>query len=267
MTGYPSSAAAQEDDDAVSAALALLEAGRYEEAEATLRAAAERAPAEVAAPRGLLGRLLLQRGAWADALPWLEQAHRAAPADPEIGFERAWCLFKLERPGEAAALLEPLRERPNAALLLGRAWLEAGHAVDALAPLEACGLPAADLTAGWCHYVTGHPRAAAACWDRWMRAGAADWGTKDALATFLFLLGGGARPSGRPERPAEPLRDMDHWFRLLVRYGRWDDVEAAIARGPALDPAIWRALRTRWGATLKREGRPAEADRLLSPEA
>ena len=38
---------------------------------------------------------------------------------------------------------------------------------------------------------------------------------KDALATFLYLLGGGPRPSGRPERPAEPLRDMNLWFRLL----------------------------------------------------
>ncbi len=255
------------EDVTVTAALAMLEAGRYEEAETALRTLAAAAPARDAGPRSLMGRLLLQRGAWADALPWLEQARHAAPADDEIAFELGWCLFKLDRPAEAAAVLEPIQARPDAALLLGRAWLEAGRAAEALAPLEACGLPAAELPAGWCHYVAGRPAAAAACWERWMRAGAADWGTKDALATFLFLLGGGPRPSGRPERPAEPLRDMDLWFRLLVRYGRWDDVEAAIARGPALDQTIWRDLRSRWATTLKKAGRPAEASRLLDDEA
>lgn len=244
-------------------ALALLEAGRYEDAETALRALAPAVP-EAGAH---LGRLLLQRGAWPEALPWLERAHAAAAGDADLAFARGWCLFKLDRPAEAADVLEPIQDRPDAALLLGRAWLEAGRAAEALGPLEACGLPAADLAAGWCHFVCGRTARAASCWERWMRAGAADWGTKDALATFLFLLGGGARPSGRPERPAEPLRDMDLWFRLLVRYGLWDEVGAAIDRGPALDPILWAGLRARWRATLEREGRPAEASRLLGAEA
>lgn len=254
-------------DPAVAAALALLDAGRYDEGEAALRAAAEDAPAEVPGPAAALGRLLVQRGAWADALPWLRRARAADPADPAIAFDLGWCLFKLDRPAEAAEALEPIAERPDAALLLGRAWLECGRADDALAPLRACGLPAADLPIGWCHFVARRTSAATASWERWMRAGAADWGTKDALATFLFLLGGGPRPSGRPERPAEPLRDMGLWFRLLVRYGMEDEIAAAISRGPALDPSIWRELRHRWAEALKDEGRSAEADRLLKDMA
>jgi len=156
---------------------ALLEAGRYAEAEAALRAAA---PADMACARRL-GRLLLQRGAWAEALPWLSSA---PPAD-DVAFDRAWCLFQLGQPAAAAELLAPLSDDPRAAHLLGRALLEAGRAAEAIAPLTACGLPAADLQLGWCHLVAGRPERAAACWERWMRAGAADWGTKDALALFL----------------------------------------------------------------------------------
>lgn len=252
-----------QEDACVAVALTLLEAGRYDAAEAHLRAAAELSPAGAEAPRRLLGRLLLRRGAWAEALPWLTRAHGDSPGDSDVAFDLGWCLFKLDHPAQAAGVLEPLQDRADAALLLGRAWLEVGRAVDALGPLTACDLPAADLPAGWCHYVLGRPAAAAACWERWMRAGAADWGTKDALARFLFLMGGGPRPKGRPERPAEPLRDMDRWFRLLVRYGREADVEAALARGPELDPLLWRGLRQRWADTLKQEGRPARADRLL----
>lgn len=249
----------------LAAALALLEAGRYDDAETAFRAEAAAPGGEAAC--GPLGRLLLQRGAWAEACPWLARAHGAAPDDREIAFALGWCLFKLDRPSEASTVLVPIQEWPDAALLLGRAWLEAGRAAEALGPLEACGLPAADLPSGWCHYVSGRTTSAAACWERWMRAGAADWGTKDALAMFLFLLGGGARPSGQPERPAEPLRDMTLWFRLLVRYGLWNDVEAAVRRGPALEPVLWRALRARWHETLQNEGRSAEADRLLGADA
>jgi tetratricopeptide (TPR) repeat protein len=251
------------DGAAVARAHALLEQGRYDEAEALLRASALAAPGHVASGR-LLGKLLLQRGAWEAAAPWLGAAAAAAPPDDAVAFDLAWCLFKLDRPAEAAALLEPLRGRPDAAHLLGRAWLEAGRAEDARPVLAGCGLPAADLDLGWCHFVAGRPDEAAACWERWMRAGAADWGTKDTLATFLFLVGGGARPSGRPERPAEPLRDLDRWIGLLARYRLVDEIVAAIERGPALDPAMWQALRPMWGATLRREGLADLGARLLA---
>lgn len=233
-------------------ALAWIELGRGEAAEALLRAAVDEAPAGFGNAHRLLGGQVLQRGDWAGALPLLE---RAFAAEPETSrFNLGWCLYKLERYEEAIATLLPLAERQEVKHLIGKAYLEAGQGATALELLESCTLPPAGLARGWAYYVTGAGKPAAACWEEWMRAGAADWGTKDALATFLFLLDGGRPPKGQPERPAEPLRDMDQWFRLLLRHKRFDEVERAVSRGPQLAEPLWRQLRLKWGVTLAKEG-------------
>lgn len=232
---------------------ALLMAGRPEEGEALLSCALAAAPPGFAAPGRRMGSVLLQRGEWESALPYLQSAVTADPGDSATRFNLGWCLYKLERYEEAEAALQPLDERPDVQHLMGKICLEAGQGERALAYLEACPLPAAGLARGWARYVAGKPQAAADCWQEWLRAGAADWGTKDTLAMFLFLLQGGRRPSGQPERPAEPLRDMDHWFRILLRYQRFEDVEAVIRRGPQLGDRLWRPLRKKWAATLVKE--------------
>ncbi|HEY9722262.1 MAG TPA: tetratricopeptide repeat protein [Oscillatoriaceae cyanobacterium] len=233
-------------------ALARLNAGQYEEGEALLRQAIAEAPPSYLPPRRTLGSLLLQRGAWSEALGHL-QAALDAGEDAELRFQVGWCLAKLERYEEAEAILSPL-EKPEARHLLGRVLLEAGQGERALACLQDCALPAATLARGWAYYLTGQAHKAAECWEEWLRAGAADWGTKDTLAMFLFLLQGGRKPSGQPERPAEPLRDMDLWFRLLLRYQRFKDVERAVQRGPELGDRLWRPLRRKWAVTLLKEG-------------
>lgn len=234
-------------------ALALLNLGRNQEAEAALEQAVAEAPAASWLPRRALGTLRLQRGDWHGALPLLEAAVAAAPGDEESRFACGWCLYKLGRLEAARERLLPLAERPDVQHLLGQVALELGEADEALRLLSATPLPAAGLARGWAYMVAGHAREAAACWDDWMRAGAADWGTKDALATFLFLMQGGRPPSGQPERPAEPVRDMDQWFRLLLRYERFDEVEAIIQRGPELGAPLWPLLRSRFAITLAKE--------------
>ncbi|MEB3328488.1 MAG: tetratricopeptide repeat protein [Candidatus Sericytochromatia bacterium] len=229
----------------------LLAAGRWAEAEAVLAEAARGGQAEAALA---LGRLALQRGAWAQAAAWLTQAREGA-TDPSAGaFELAWCQLKLGRAREAEALLADLPPGPAALHLLGRARLEVGRGPEARAPLQACGLPAADLELGWAHWLADEPREASRAWQRWLRAGAADWGTKDALATWLFLRTGGPQPDGRPERPAEPVRHLSDWLRWLLRHGRRADVEAAWQRGPRLHRGLWEALRPSWEAVLEAEG-------------
>jgi hypothetical protein len=108
--------------------------------------------------------------------------------------------------------------------------------------------------------VVDEPREATQAWERWLRAGAADWGTKDALATMLFLLAGGRRPGAAPERPAEPVRHLSDWLRWLARHGRADDVRTVLLRGPRLDPALWGALRPSWLAALAAEGLEVASD-------
>jgi tetratricopeptide (TPR) repeat protein len=232
----------------------LLAAGRWTEAEAVLRAAAG---GGCAAAARRLGRLRLQRGAWAEAAGWLERAGAAEDAPGDGAFELAWCRLKLGQATEAEALLRHLEPTPAVLHLLGRARLEAGRGPEARAPLEACGLPAADLELGWAHWLADEPQAATRAWQRWLRAGAADWGTKDALATWLFLLVGGSQPGGRPERPAEPVRHLSDWLRWLLRHGRHADVESVLLRGPRLDPGLWAALRPSWQSVLQAEGQLA----------
>jgi tetratricopeptide (TPR) repeat protein len=234
--------------------MAWLQLGRNVEGEAMLESAVAEAPAAFWLPRRALGTLKLQRGDWAGALPLLTAAHEAMPQDDEARHGLGWCMYKLDRLDEAAAVLAPLVARPDVAHLLGRIALERGDAAEALRLLDGCELPAADLARGWAHFVSGRTQQAGACWEKWIRAGAADWGTKDALATFLFLLHGGSRPSGEPERPAEPVRDMSLWFRLLLRHERFDEVEAVITRGPELGDRMWRLVRQAFGITLAREG-------------
>jgi tetratricopeptide (TPR) repeat protein len=240
---------------------ALLDAGRWTEAEALLCNAfgAGFAPA---ARR--LGRLSLQRGAWAEAALWLERAVAGTDACDDGVFELAWCRLKLGQAAEAEALLAGLPQEPPVLHLLGRARLEAGRGPEAREPLQACGLPAAGLELGWAHWLADEPHAARRAWERWLRAGAADWGTKDALATCLFLLGGGGPPGGRPERPAEPVRHLSDWLRWLLRHGRLADVNTVLLRGPRLNPGLWGALRPSWCAVLEAEGAALKAQTLGS---
>jgi tetratricopeptide (TPR) repeat protein len=234
--------------------MSWLQLGRNIEGEAMLESAVAEAPPAFGLPRRALGTLKLQRGDWESALPLLSAAIAVMPQDPETRHGLGWCMYKLDRLDEAAGVLAPLAARPDVLHLLGRIALERGDAAEALRLLDGCELPAADLARGWAHFVCGRAPQAAACWDKWIRAGAADWGTKDALATFLFLLHGGSRPSGEPERPAEPVRDMALWFRLLLRHERFDEVETVLKRGPELGARMWRLVRQAFGITLAREG-------------
>ena len=234
--------------------LAYTELGRHAEGEACLRQAIAESPPGFVVPHAVWGARLLERGDWAEAQPLLAAAHQAAPGDADVRFKLGWCLFHLERFEEAEEVLQPLSGMPHAQQLLGQVLLEAGQAGRALEPLKACPLPSAGLARGWALYLTEQPQAASEAWNDWLRAGAADWGTKDTLAKFLFLLMGGSRPTTQPERPAEPLRDMDRWFRLLLRHHRFDEVQAVIERGPELGERLWRPLRKRWGITLLKEG-------------
>jgi tetratricopeptide (TPR) repeat protein len=244
--------------DPVTEADALLAAGRWAEAEALLTPAAAGGCAQAALA---LGRILLQRGAWREAAEWLARARR--PDDSAGTFELAWCRLKLGEAAEAEALLANLPPSPQVLHQLGRARLEAGRGPEARAPLQACGLPAADLELGWAHWLADEPRDATRAWERWLRAGAADWGTKDTLATWLFLLTGGRQPGGRPERPAEPVRHLSDWLRWLLRHGREADVQAVLLRGPRLDRGLWDALRPSWCAVLEAEGAASQARALL----
>ncbi|MDB5098549.1 MAG: glycosyl transferase [Cyanobacteria bacterium RYN_339] len=244
-----------------SLAYTWLQQGRNVEAEQALEVAVNEAPPGFTRAHQLLGAQHMQRGNWHAALPLLEAAFGNEPE--EVRFNLAWCRFKLERYDEAAEILQPLAGTPEGQHLLGRVRLEQGQGEEALALLEACPLPPAGLARGWAFYLTGKPEKAAACWEEWLRAGAADWGTKDTLATFMFLIQGGRPPKGEPERPAEPLRDMNLWFRLLVRYHRFDDVEAVLGRGPQLGDRLWRPLRKLLAATLANEGQLDVALHLL----
>jgi tetratricopeptide (TPR) repeat protein len=235
-----------------SLAYAWLQQGKNVEAEAALVQAVAEAPPGFTRAHQLLGGQHMQRGDWKQALPLLERAFANEPE--EVRFNVAWCRFKLERYDEAAEAALPLAGTPDGQHLLGRIRLEQGRGDEALDLLEACPLPSAGLARGWAYFLTGKAERAAACWEEWLRAGAADWGTKDTLAMFMFLMQGGRPPKGQPERPAEPLRDMALWFRLLVRYQRYDEVEAVLQRGPQLGDRLWRPLRKALGATLANEG-------------
>lgn len=234
-------------------AAACLDLGRHAEAEGLLEQALAESPAAFALPRRLAGMMKLQRGEWSGARGLLQQAFTVEP-DDATRFHLGWSLYMLEAYDEAERILLPLAERPEVQQLLGKVYLDWGKGAPALSLLGDCPLPSAGLALGWAAYVTGDPPRAAEAWNHWLRAGAADWGTKDTLSTFLFLLQGGRRPSGQPERPAEPLRDMDQWFRLLLRYECFDDVERAITRGPDLGDRLWLPLRKKWAVTLASEG-------------
>lgn len=235
-----------------SLALAWLNLGKNVEAEQLLQQAVAESPADFGRAHRLLGTQLLQRGEWAAALPLLQRGFAVEPEEARFGL--GWCYYKLEQYEEAADVLQPLVERPEVQHLLGKVHLEAGDGKRALELLEACSLPSAGLARGWALYVTGDRQRAATVWEEWLRAGAADWGTKDTLAMFLFLLEGGKPPKGQPERPAEPLRDMNQWFRLLIRHRCFNEVERAVTRGPQLNERIWWPLRRMFGATLLQEG-------------
>jgi tetratricopeptide (TPR) repeat protein len=235
-------------------ASAYLHLGRSDEAEALLAQAVAEAPVAFPLPRQLLANLLLQRGLWGDARPLLSAALEVEPEAQETRFKLGWCLFKLERYEEAETTLLPLRDLPDTQHLLGKVYLDWGHGAKALDFLTECPQPAAGLARGWAYYLQNDPGRAAACWEEWLRAGAADWGTKDTLNTFLFLMQGGGKSKGQPERPAEPLRDMNLWFRLLLRYKCFNDIEQVISRGPQLGDRMWLPLRKKWAITLASEG-------------
>lgn len=193
-------------------------------------------------------------GRWPEAHAGL--AALSAPTDAQR-FKLAWCALKLGRPEEAlerlAGLGGPL---PQAELLRGRALLAGGRAAEARRALEGCALPAAGLELGFAHYVLGEPAAARRSWERWLRAGAADWGVKDALARFLALLDGGPLPGGAIERPEEPLEAMAAWAGLFARYGLIRELERLAGAGPRLGDRLWARFRPKLEASLA--GTPAD---------
>ena len=90
--------------------------------------------------------------------------------------------------------------------------------------------------------------------DAWLRAGAADWATKDALGLVLALIGGGTLPTSAPERPAEPVAELGLWLRWLLRHERFEDVERWVEGAMRLPAGWWVPLRREWGIALAQEG-------------
>lgn len=238
-----------------------LAAGRYKEAESLLEEACRMMP-NALEPRRQLGGLYLQKGEWGAAMEWLRQALKLAPDDASLQYQLAWCLCATECPEGAIPLLERLPATPPHQHLLGKAYLFSGQLTLALDSLQNSNLPAADLEMGWCYWLLDDPTQASHAWERWMRAGAADWGTKDALATFWFLLGAGAGPRGVPERVLEPTRHMQKWFKLLLRYQRMHDVTTVIKKGAELSPAVWTALRPALKIACLHADEPGLAEKL-----
>lgn len=204
------------------------------------------------------GEIDFLNGRWAQAYPALRERARSAPAEAGLRFKLAWCATKLDCPEEAVAWLQGLSPREaQAELLYGRALLACGRARPAIDALVASGMPAADLELGFAHYVLGQREQAKAAWSRWLRAGAADWGIKDALARFLALLDGGPLPQGEIERPEEPLAAMAAWAGILARYGLADEVERLAGSGPRLGARLWGRWRPKLEARLASAGSPA----------
>ncbi|MEB3196854.1 MAG: tetratricopeptide repeat protein [Candidatus Sericytochromatia bacterium] len=245
----------------LASANALLEQGCYAEAQQALTEAAVQHPL-CAETRHCLGQLFLQRGEWEVAAHWLDAALQRSPGRRDTRFQLAWSLWKLHRPQAGLDLLATLESTPTISHLRARLLLDLGRANDALVALSGCELPAADLERGWACWLVGQMDPAKHAWSRWLRAGAADWGTKDALAICLFLLGGGPRVPLCPERPREPIQHLARWFRWLCQHGYDGELEQLIDRGRTLPLPLWRGLQKEWLATAQAEKKPALVDRL-----
>jgi TolA-binding protein len=106
-----------------------------------------------------IGRIEAGAGRWPEALDAFEAAEKASPRGPlvaEARVERAEALARLDRRGEAEALLRPIADDPSQPLAaqasdaLGMSLLAGGKAADALATLDAAstrfaGSPSAPL--------------------------------------------------------------------------------------------------------------------------
>ena len=228
--------------------------GRGDEAIAQLRTATEQAPAEYANAHVEMGALLMERGAFAEAGPFFEEAYRRSPADPGVALKLAWCLYKLARFERAEAVLRDRASEPQADLLLARLLLDTGRAEQALALLAKNVLPGALLTLGWTHFVLGHLEPAGQAWKAWLAHTPEENSSKTALVLFRLLLGAAADTATESLLPSEPSREIDAWVLLLLRYQKFTHVDQIIRSGPLLGSAVWPHLRMRWAKAMVVEG-------------
>lgn len=233
-------------------ALRLL--GRCDEAMAQLRTATTQAPAEYANAHAELGVLLLERGAFAEAVLFLEEAYSRNPAASGVALKLGWCLYKLARFERAEAVLRDQTSEPQSDLLLARLLLDTVRPEQALALLVENVLPAALLTLGWTHFVLGHRELAEQAWDAWLTQTPEVSNSKRALMLFRLLLGEGAHAATESQLPCEPPRELDAWVLLLLRYQQTTHVDQIIRRGPLLGSAVWPHLRMRWAQAMVIEG-------------
>ena len=228
--------------------------GRGDEAIAQLRTAAEQAPAEYANAHVELGALLLERGAFVEAVLFFEEAYRRNPAASGVALKLGWCLYKLARFERAEAVLRDQASEPQSDLLLARVLLDTVRPEQALALLAANVLPAALLTLGWTHFVLGHRELAEQAWDAWLAQTPEVSNSKAALMLFRLLLGEVAHATTESQSPCEPPRELDAWVLLLLRYQQTTHVDQIIRRGPLLGSAAWSLLRMRWAQAMVIEG-------------
>ncbi|GEM_PF-880528 len=243
--------------------IALSRLGQSEAAVMRWQEALAIAPAPYTRPLELLGQHHMQQGQWQDARAFFQRAWTVQPQRADLALAFGWCEAKVDNQAAAIPILQPFGDVPQIQALLGRCHLETGHADEALASLATSTLPSVDLLRGWAYWVQSQPRKAAQAWEAWLKAGAADWGSKDSLSRMLFLLEGGRPPQNEPERIAEPIAEMANWFRILLRHQRFGDIEAVIQRAPKLGVRMWRELRRAWAKVLIHDGFTDLGEELL----
>ena len=222
------------------AAVALLQARRFAEAEAALRTVAAAAPAEARALE-MLGIAVGSQGRQQEALGWFDRALAARPGSASAHHNRARALAALGRAAEARSDLEAaLAAAPTllpAWTELGGVLLELGDAAGAEAAYRRAAELRPDLAEG--HYNLG------VFLQRVGRAAQAAEAYRRALAA-------------RPAFPAA-LNNLGNVLRAL---GRNEEAYAQYAQALRIDPNFAEA-HSNWGAALREAGRIDEAVPLL----
>lgn len=222
------------------AAVALMRARRFAEAEAALRTVAAAAPGEARALE-MLGVAVGSQGRQQEALGWFDRALAARPGSPSAHHNRARALAALGRPAEARADLEAALAAAPALL---PAWTELGGVLLEL----------------------GDASGAEAAYRRATQL-------RPELAEVHYNLGVFLQRTGRSQEAAEAYRRaiaarpafpaaLNNLGNVLRALGRNDEAYAQYAQALRVDPGFAEA-HSNWGAALREAGRLDEAIPLL----